>query len=128
MHLIVLTRLFWPWDFKCYYLNYFGRNVRSNLPEVLCKKGVLRNFIKFRGKHLCQSLLFNKVADLRPATLLKKKLWHRCFPVNFVNFLRIPFLTEHLRWLILCIASMLLNTNLSITLSTFLFAHMQALN
>ena len=29
---------------------------------------------------------------LRPATLLKKKLWHRCFPVNFVKFLRTPFL------------------------------------
>ena len=27
----------------------------------------------------------------RPATLLKKKLWHRCFPVNFVKFLRTPF-------------------------------------
>ena len=25
---------------------------------------------------------------MRPATLLKKRLWHRCFPVNFVNFLR----------------------------------------
>ena len=25
-------------------------------------------------------------------TLLKKKLWHRCFPVNFVNYLRTPFL------------------------------------
>ena len=22
----------------------------------------------------------------RPATLLKKSLWHRCFPVNVVNF------------------------------------------
>ena len=28
----------------------------------------------------------------RPATLLKKRLWHRCFPVNFVKFLRIRFL------------------------------------
>ena len=28
----------------------------------------------------------------RPATLLKKRLWHRYFPVNFVIFLRIPFL------------------------------------
>ena len=25
------------------------------------KKGVLRNFTKFTGKHLCQSLFFNKV-------------------------------------------------------------------
>ena len=29
---------------------------------------------------------------LRPATLLKKRLWHKCFPVNFGKFLRIPFL------------------------------------
>ena len=28
------------------------------------KKGVLRNFAKATGKHLCHSLLFNKVADL----------------------------------------------------------------
>ena len=44
------------------------------------------------GKHLCQSLLFNKVTSLRPATLLKKRLWHRCFPVNFTKFLKTPFL------------------------------------
>ena len=31
-------------------------------PEVLYKKGVLRNFTKFTGKHLCQSLFFNSVA------------------------------------------------------------------
>ena len=36
---------------------------------------------------------------LRPATLLKKRLWHRCFPVNFVKFLRTPFFIEHLWWL-----------------------------
>ena len=38
---------------------------------------------------------------LRPATLLKKRLWHRCFPVNFVKFLRTPFFIEHLCWLLL---------------------------
>ena len=27
-----------------------------------------------------------------PATLLKKKLWYRCFPTNFGKFLRAPFL------------------------------------
>ena len=42
--------------------------VRSSRPEVFCKKGVLRNFAKFTGKHLRQSLFFNKVAGLRPAT------------------------------------------------------------
>ena len=63
------------------------------------KKGVLGNFTKFTGKHLSQSLYFNKVAG--PATLLKKRLWHRCFPVNFAKFPRTPFFTEHLRWLLL---------------------------
>ena len=53
---------------------------------------VLENFAKFTGKHLCQSLFFNKVAGLRPATLLKKRLWHRCFPVNFAKFLRTSYL------------------------------------
>ena len=38
---------------------------RSSRLEVFCKKNVLRNFAKFTGKHLCQSLFFNKVADLR---------------------------------------------------------------
>ena len=33
---------------------------------------------------------------LRPATLLKKSLWYSCFPVNFVEFLRTPFVTEHI--------------------------------
>ena len=28
---------------------------------MFCKKGVLRKFTKFTGKHLCQSLFFNKV-------------------------------------------------------------------
>ena len=29
---------------------------------------------------------------LSPATLLKKRLWYRCFPVNFVKFLRTLFI------------------------------------
>ena len=44
---------------------------------------------------------FNKVASLRPATLLKKRLWHRRVPVNFAKFLKIPFFIEHLWWLLL---------------------------
>ena len=48
------------------------------------KKGALRKFAKFIGKHLCQSLFFNKVAGL---------------PINFVKFLRTSFFIEHLWWL-----------------------------
>ena len=67
-------------------------------------KGVHRTFENFTGKHLCQSLLFNKVAGLRLATLLKKRPCHRCFPVSFAKSLRSPFVTDHLRWLLLNIS------------------------
>ena len=33
--------------------------------------------------------------------LLKKRPWHRCFPVDFAKSLRTPFFTEHLWWLLL---------------------------
>ena len=38
-----------------------------------------------------QILFFNKVAGLRPATLLKINLWHRYFPLNFAKFLKAYF-------------------------------------
>ena len=36
---------------------------RSSRSEIFCKKCFLRNFAKFTGKHLCQSLFFIKVAE-----------------------------------------------------------------
>ena len=80
------------------------RQYRSRRPEVFCKKGVLKNFTKFTGKQLCQSLFFNKVAGLKPAILLKKRLWNRCFPVNFVKFLRTHLFTDYFQWLLLSVA------------------------
>ena len=74
---------------------------RSSLPEVFCKKDVLKISTKLTGKHLCQSLFFNKVTGLSPRTLLKKMLWHRCFPADFAKFLGILFLTEPIWWLLL---------------------------
>ena len=55
-------------------------------------EGFLENFTKFIGKCLCQSLFFNKVAGLRPANLLERRLRHKCFSMNFVKFLRTTFL------------------------------------
>ena len=50
------------------------------------RKGALRNFTKFTGKQQCQSLFFNRVAGLKPATL------PATLPVNLATFLRTPFL------------------------------------
>ena len=61
---------------------------------VLIRKGIVIDFAKFRRKHLRQSLFFKKIACLRPAILLKKRLWHRCFPVKFAKFLRTSILKK----------------------------------
>ena len=34
--------------------------------EVFYEKGVLKNFVKYAGKHLCQGLFFNKVISFSP--------------------------------------------------------------
>ena len=49
----------------------------ANRSTVFCKTVALKNVSKFPGKYLCLQL----------ATLLKKRLRHRCFPENFVKFL-----------------------------------------
>ena len=48
------------------------------------KKGDLKNFANFTGKHL--ESLFNKVAGLRACNFIKKRLQHRCFPVKLAKF------------------------------------------
>ena len=48
---------------------------RSTRPKVFCKKGVLRNFAKFIGKHLCQNLFFNKVAGKGIERHFAENMW-----------------------------------------------------
>ena len=55
--------------------HYLAARYRSSSPEMFCKKGVLRNFEKFTGKHLCESLFFNKVTGCGLAVA--------CLPVVF---------------------------------------------
>ena len=75
--------------------------LRSSLSEVFYKKGVLTTFAKFTEKQLCQNLFFNKVARNRTATLLKKRVCYRYFPVDFGKFLKTPLVSEHLCCLLL---------------------------
>ena len=55
---------------KSQFLNYkiciFHALVFASEAATRCsiKESVLKNFTKFTGKHLCQSLFFNKVAGL----------------------------------------------------------------
>ena len=38
---------------------------------------------------------------MKPAILLKRRLWHKCFPMNFPKFIRSSFSKKHLLWLLL---------------------------
>ena len=66
---------------------FFNKNLfyRSSHPEVLCKKGALRNFAKFIGKHVYQNLFFNKVAGLSPkaCSFIKKEPLALAFSCKF---------------------------------------------
>ena len=57
------------------------------------KKDVLKDFAKFTGNQLCWSLFLQAFG---PATLLKKRSRHRCFPVNLFEIFKNTFFTEHL--------------------------------
>ena len=60
---------------------------------MFCKKGVLKNSAKFRGKYLCQGLFFNKVADLSPQALnfIKMETLAQVFSCEFGEISKISF-------------------------------------
>ena len=67
-------------------------NFRSSHRGCFVRKNVLWNFAKFTGIYLCQSLFFNKVVGLRPATLgLAQVLFF-----EFCEISNNTFFTEHL--------------------------------
>ena len=92
---------------------------RSSHHKCSMKKGTLINFTKFTGKQQCQSLFFNKIAGLRAATLLKQKLWQRCFLVNFTKCLRTSYLQNTSgRMLLNLFVARILNFSLSKVFTT----------
>ena len=84
------------------FFRYFIQNpdtiFRSNRLEVLCRKSVLRNFAKLTGKHLCQSLFFNKVAG-QACNFIKKQTLTQVFSREFCEISNNTSFTKHLWWL-----------------------------
>ena len=66
-------------------LEAFELYLRSSRPDVSCKKGILRNFAKFSGKHLRQNLFF-----------FKKETLAQVFSCEFCKISENTFFTEHL--------------------------------
>ena len=66
---------------------------RSSDRRCSVKKGVLRNFAKFTGKHLCQSLFFNKAET---CNFIKKETLAKVFLYEFCEIPTSTIFTEHL--------------------------------
>ena len=77
-HLVIQWLFLIAYFFVTAFLFFSARFKRSR-PEVFCQKGALKNFAKIKGKHRHRSPIFDKVAGLRPSTLLKNS---GCFRVS----------------------------------------------
>ena len=53
--------------------------------------GVFKNLTKFTGKCPCQGLFFHKVADLKPATLVKKETPTQVFSCELCEIFKNTF-------------------------------------
>ena len=73
-----------------YYVTYASEAVAKSCSVKKAYLEILQN----SQKNACARVSF-----------LKKRFWHRCFPVNFAKIFRTSFLTEHLWWLLLTFQS-----------------------
>ena len=76
--------------------HYLSVLIRKQPPEVFCQGGgVFLGISRGLREVACTCagvFIFNRVAGLRPVTLLIGRLRRRCFPVGFMGFLGVPFL------------------------------------
>ena len=73
---------------KNFFFNLVLQQMNNHTRMCSIIKDVPKTFHKIHRKTPLKYPLFNKSIF----NLLKRRPWRRCFPVNFVKFLRIPFL------------------------------------
>ena len=79
--------------------------VKEQVSEAVARGLQFLKVPKLHRKISVLESLFNKVASLKACNSIKKRLQYRCFPVRFAKFLRRPFFTEQLQWLLLRFSS-----------------------
>ena len=76
-----------------YALNNYLQNIEkfldvgSSLPEMFCKKAFLKNFVRFTGKHLCQSL-FHKTTSMTASVTHRKLFVFKHYIRFYLNYLK----------------------------------------
>ena len=96
-------------------MNKVSFDSRSSHQRCSIKKGALKNFAKFTGKHLCQSLFFNKGCRPKTGNFIEKETMTQLFSVNFVKFSRTYILQKSSGWMLMwfwqfCVTEMWLFT------------------
>ena len=89
-------------------IKHVYQNVSQTTLCSLFKRTRRRSYLgHYNTEAVAQGVLYKrcskKFSKSKPATLLIKRLWHRCFSANSAKLLRTPFLKKHLQWLLLII-------------------------
>ena len=66
--------------------------ISSHQRGVLRKRMFLEISQNSQENTYARESVFKNASGLKPATLLKKRPWHRCFYVSFEKYLKTPFL------------------------------------
>ena len=83
-------------------LQYFEvKQIEAVFRRCIFAIDVPKKFRKCHRKAPVFESFFNIVAGLKACNFTEKRFQCRCFLVKFVNFLRAPYFTEHLQWLLL---------------------------
>ena len=84
------------WFGKSYYftclMGYFRGTwsdaIESSVPCCICLVRVAQTVLAWQISDLDSEAATRDVLSKKPATLLKMRFWHRCFPMNFACFLQ----------------------------------------
>ena len=76
---------------SCSALYTVAQVFRNSHRRCSLKKKVFLKTLQKPQKNTSARVYFLIKLQVAPTTLLKKRFWHRCFPVNFAKFLGTPF-------------------------------------
>ena len=80
-------------------IHFFVGFVHRSSHQMCSVQKVFSKISQNSPENTCARVSFLIKLQAWPTTLLKKRLWNRCFPVNFATFLRTSLLGKHLFWL-----------------------------
>ena len=101
---IVLNTPLWATNLVLTIAIQMSVKIQMIIEAVVQRCSVKKRFLEISQnsqENTCTRISFIMKLQAWACHVIKKGLWHKCFSVNFANFLRTPFVSEQLRWLLL---------------------------